>query len=60
MKKIVKPVNKLGKQETLCWSCKKATGYCSWSACQKPVDGWNVQKTSVSYFVKDCPIFESD
>ena len=41
------------KKQTICWSCKKALGYCSWSKCDKdtseilfqPVDGWVAEKT---------------
>ena len=43
------------KKKTLCWSCKKAIGNCSWSKCDKdtweilfqPVDGWVAEKTSL-------------
>lgn len=43
------------KKKTLCWSCKKALGDCSWSKCDKdtgeimfkPVDGWVAEKTSL-------------
>ena len=43
------------KKQTLCWSCKKALGDCSWTKCDKdtmeilfqPVDGWVAEKTSL-------------
>ena len=43
----------INKKQTLCWSCKKALGGCSWSKCDKdtseilfqPVDGWVAEKT---------------
>ena len=43
------------KKQTICWSCKKALGYCSWSKCDEdtgeilfqPVDGWVAEKTSL-------------
>lgn len=43
------------KKKTICWSCKKALGDCSWSKCDKdtgeilfkPVDGWVAEKTSL-------------
>lgn len=43
------------KKQTLCWSCKKSLGDCSWTKCDedtreilfKPVDGWVAEKTSL-------------
>ena len=43
----------INKKQTICWSCKKALGDCSWSKCDKdtgeilfkPVDGWVAEKT---------------
>ena len=43
------------KKKTICWSCKKALGDCSWSKCDEdtgeilfqPVDGWVAEKTSL-------------
>lgn len=57
---------------SLCWSCKRATGFCSWSRDFKPVQGWEAEPTLVksqqgaknsvveSYNVKKCPLFERD
>ena len=33
--------------ETLCWSCEKASGGCSWSKNFTPVDGWKAIPTVV-------------
>lgn len=49
------------KKKTLCWSCKKALGDCSWSKCDKdtweilfkPVDGWVAEKTSLLMYSYD-------
>ena len=49
------------KKQTICWSCKKALGYCSWSKCEKdteeilfkPVDGWVAEKTSLLMYSYD-------
>ena len=58
------------RSDTLCWECKKATGYCSWSHCLEPVEGWTAIKANSpryngeklrnkpSYIVIDCPEFE--
>ena len=57
---------------TLCWSCKRATGSCSWSEDFTPVEGWEAIPTKVkvakskgrnktftdSYLVRKCPLFE--
>lgn len=56
----VKDVNILGGGETLCWSCKKAVKQCPWSLRFEPVKGWDAKKTEISYFVRDCPLFECD
>lgn len=53
------------KQETLCWSCKKACGKCSWSKSFKPVKGWKATPTKIrngsgmidSFFIHECPLF---
>lgn len=54
---------------TLCWKCKKATGFCSWSDNFTPVDGWTAIPTLIknahsnymkSYKVIECPEFERD
>lgn len=55
--------------ETLCWYCKKAYGFCSWSDKSfTPVPGWEAEKTVIrcryyvddSYKVKSCPQFEQE
>jgi hypothetical protein len=58
---------------SLCWSCKRATGTCSWSRNFEPVPGWEAEKTEVkntygkerfemiaSYDVKACPLYIKD
>lgn len=57
-------------KDTLCWTCKKATGGgdCPWANHFKPVDGWDatptyiktVGKVEPSYIVNECPLFERD
>ena len=56
--------------DTLCWSCNKACGQCSWSQPRpKPVEGWTAEQTTIeiqggqkitSYIVRECPKYESD
>lgn len=59
------------KPATLCWSCAKACGKCSWSDRSfTPVPGWKAKKTRLrvddpnrytdSYIVGECPLFEDD
>ena len=51
----------INKKQTICWSCKKALGDCSWSKCDKdtmeilfqPVDGWVAEKTSLLMYSYD-------
>lgn len=65
-------INKLGKQETLCWYCahavpeKKKGHGCPWSLGFQPVRGWQAEPKiyrtgkkicGTSYFVMDCPLF---
>ena len=59
---------------TLCWSCAKACGGCSWSdGTFTPVPGWTAEPTVLqgyklkcglapmeSYHVTACPLFEDD
>lgn len=55
-------------EDTLCWSCKKCYGGCSWSKSFKPVEGWEADRTKVkskesdysSYHVKSCPQYQPD
>ncbi len=51
---------------TLCWTCAKNTGFCSWSASFTPVEGWEAVLHPVanaygqpmeSYHVIKCPQF---
>lgn len=57
--------------ETLCWTCKKATGGCSWSKSFTPIEGWKAIPTKVkindrsrrgdetdSFDIYECPEFE--
>ena len=58
------------KNDTLCWYCKKATGFCDWSHCGTPIDGWEAKRKDIhykrhdrkieSYIVYKCPEFEKD
>lgn len=66
--------NKNGKYEQLCWTCKKATGFCSWSNKKfEPIPGWDAKpvanvvhqghhakKVIASYEIYDCPEYESE
>ena len=52
---------------TLCWDCERAIGGCSWVDDFIPVKGWfadtikpSPTKPSVTYLVKDCPLFVRD
>jgi hypothetical protein len=60
-------------KESLCWSCERATGFCSWSRNFEPVPGWEAEPTEVkntykkgyfemvaSYDVKACPLYIKD
>ena len=38
---------------TICWSCKRAYGECSWSKEYKEVDGWTAQETFLKGYNKD-------
>lgn len=58
------------KQSTLCWSCRRACGQCSWSAWFVPVKGWEAkmdriklqreQKEIITYTVMACPLYVKD
>ena len=37
--------NKYANVNSLCWSCAKACGYCSWSCALEPVKGWETRET---------------
>ena len=57
---------------TICWDCKRAVLWCSWSKSYTPVPGWNARQTQISaydrgkkthydsYKVLECPLFEAD
>lgn len=58
-------------ETTICWECKRATGFCSWSEDFTPVEGWRATPTKIkvgrangrdlfvdSYLVHECPLFE--
>lgn len=59
--------------ETICWTCRRAVGRCSWSAGNfVPVDGWRAVQTRrvdtdrkriiiiSSYLVIECPEYLPD
>lgn len=63
--------NKLGHEQSLCWSCKNiTTSGCDWSADYKPVKGWEAIRdekdsfysggSNESWYVIDCPKFAAD
>ncbi len=62
-----KPPNK---RTTLCWSCGRFSGRCSWSARFEPVEGWEAEPRRLSlgargsmvqsYTVYRCPQYERD
>lgn len=56
-------------KQSLCWSCARFCGNCSWSADFKPVKGWEAKPTIIrsdgmdeteSYHVINCPLFKDD
>jgi hypothetical protein len=55
-------------KNTLCWTCKKCYGQCSWSANFIPVEGWQALPTTLnnntyvdtSYLVIKCPEYVDD
>ncbi len=56
-------------KNTLCWSCGRFSGRCSWSANFEPVKGWKARKDilgrqygdeMVTYTVDKCPLYEKD
>ena len=57
------------KKPTLCWSCARFCGQCSWSARFEPVKGWKARKDilgrqygdeMVTYTVEKCPLYDKD
>ena len=55
--------------KTLCWDCRKARGFCTWSEKLEPVKGWTAVPTirkpgtkdeMRSFFIIECPEFERD
>ena len=65
----------MGRQETLCWRCKRpGTNTCSWDKSRGtiPVDGWDAEETKLwnakehaghiitSYIVHECPLFKPE
>lgn len=53
------------KDQQLCWTCKRATGFCNWSAHLKPVKGWNAKKVKYDgnryyYKIISCPLYLPD
>ena len=56
-----KKTNILGKEEQLCWSCKKSLLKCPWSINFTPIKGWDAEETgNGSYRIYNCPLFEND
>lgn len=61
---------KVNKHQSLCWTCKKVYGGCSWSKYFIPVKGWTAIPTQIkvtystnyytddSYDVYACPEYE--
>ena len=51
-------------KEQLCWTCQNACGWCSWSSCFQPVEGWTAEKvhrkTYDSYRITKCPEYVPD
>lgn len=47
-------------EDTLCMSCGKACGACSWSKELIPVDGWTANKTRNGFMVRECPEYKAD
>ena len=56
---------------TLCWTCQRATGFCSWSHDFRPVQGWVATPTIIytrygttpeieSFEVIECPLYIKD
>ena len=43
-----KPKKRKGTGGTLCWSCQKATGGCSWSRVFTPVEGYTTEKAIIN------------
>ena len=68
MKEYMKEVSvqdaiKAGRNDTLCWDCKKACrGGCSWAdpTKQEPVEDWVATKTDHGYVVHACPQFDRE
>ena len=62
-----RPINK---RPTLCWSCARFSGRCSWSAHFEPVAGWNAEPDMLklgfrkqaiqTYTVLQCPLYKKD
>ena len=52
-----------------CWTCQKASGFCSWSKNLTPINGWVAEKTNIyyskwdprpGYAITECPEFIHD
>lgn len=53
------------KSSQLCWKCRKATGFCSWSSNFVPVENWDADKVITkdgikTYRIRACPLFVAD
>ena len=60
-------------KKSLCWTCQRATGFCSWSRNFEPVPGWEAEPTEItntdgkdrveiisSFKVSACPLYQKD
>lgn len=47
-----------GKNDSICWCCKHATGTCTWSSEYENVEGSVVIRTRTGTRIKECPMFE--
>lgn len=59
-----KPLRQSKIKAQLCWDCINAVPDgkhgCPWSNYFKPVEGWEAEKTDISYHITSCPLFERD
>lgn len=73
LKKAIKDFSpeEINEGSTLCWTCQRATGFCSWSHDFRPVQGWVATPTIIltrnestpeieSFDVQECPLYIKD
>lgn len=60
-------LNREQMKESLCWTCIRAYGACSWSSkARQPVQGWRARKIHLqgyamrTYKVLKCPLYEKE